>query len=99
MIPHGHFNVGKCVEYLRHVGIEVSKEQEVAWGTQETDFRAQRRANRRELQRSCGHFHTYWCLVHVAGGESCRIRYCGDCATEVERKPLTPEPPKRRKYA
>lgn len=85
-------NVAKCVTYLRSMGIDVTGEQETAWLAQESAERARRRAHRRELKQSCGHFSTHWCAIYHADGRT-DVRYCNDCGAAVEYRGTSLLPP------
>lgn len=61
--PHGIFNVAKCVEYLRFVGVEVSDDTAAEWGRSEhvTRFLAStRRPARSGLDMGCRNGHQWY---------------------------------------
>lgn len=89
MKPMGAFNVAKCVQYLRHVNIEVSGEQEQSWLDAEKVHRYLRRIRRpvREVaQMQCSGGHDWYGETKSTGkGKKRRereARLCPECGQE-----------------
>ena len=76
-------NAVRCVEYLRRIGVDVTDDQASQWQTREALDRAEKRINRAELKRSCGHFRTYWCKVYHTNGLT-EVKICSDCGLSIE---------------
>lgn len=89
-----HMNAARCAEYLRGIGVSVTEAVEGEWVEIERETRATRRANRRELKRSCGHFSTHDTTIHTWDDGSWIATYCSDCQIELSRR--RPPPPKHR---
>ena len=92
----GHINVKKCVEYLRSVGVFIREDTASLWAEQEAAYRAGRRAARRELKRSCGHFSTHETSVYWDDGSEIQT-ICNACGVVLSRRPIDSPPPTRRK--
>jgi hypothetical protein len=71
-------NASKCITYLTSIGVRVSETDAKAWLQQERYYRAKRRAHRRELKKSCGHFRTHQTTI-VSDAGTQLVTYCDDC--------------------
>lgn len=88
--PHGTFNVDKCVHYLRHVGVDVSKEQAQQWDDAERVHRYLRSLGRKMLRKGvsmrCHNGHD-WSGVKMGRGKgmmahNAALLKCPECGKE-----------------
>lgn len=68
--PHGRFNVAKCVQYLRYIGVEVAEEQAQSWSDMEKVHRfigSTRRTARDGVTMSCLRRHIWTGIMYRRG--------------------------------
>jgi len=81
--PTGRFNIAKCIQYLRLVGVDVTDEQMVSWDLSERVYRFLSKERRTKYEVRLAHCQKGHEFHHIASRRNRRETVCPDCGGRI----------------